>query len=168
MTATSGKPFFISATVDENAVDVDPEVDGAFFESPEIVFMIDGEPPTSLGNNFGTGGIWFQEFASSDDISILLNDVQFNGVIEERLSTFVVLPASMFTLTNIVEAPPLFSAMPTITRSTVLGSPYRTITDAGVTVTATPIPEPSTFALALLALSVLGTRLFWRRFDCAR
>ncbi|MCH8048284.1 MAG: PEP-CTERM sorting domain-containing protein [Planctomycetes bacterium] len=164
---SQGRPFFISATVDDMALDVDPEVDGAFFESPEIVFLIDGEAPTSLGNEFGTGGIWFQDFASRDDITILLNDVRFNGVTEEGLITGVRLPVSTFNLTNIVEAPPRFSPTPTISGVVArgVGSSYVTITEGGVLV---PIPEPSTFVLALLALSVLGTRLFWRNVVVAR
>ena len=164
---SQGRPFFISATVDDMALDVDPEVDGAFFESPEIVFLIDGEAPTSLGNEFGTGGIWFQDFASSDNISIFLNDVEFNGVTEESLLTSVGLPVSTFSFTEIVEVPPLISPTPTLTgfSARTVGSSYVTITDAGVLV---PIPEPSTFLLALLPLSVLGTRSFWRRLVVAR
>ena len=164
------KPFFISATVSQNSLDVDQEVDGAFFESPEIVFLIDGEPPTSLGNEFGTGGLWFQDFASRDGISILLNDVRFNGVTEESLYTSVRLPVSTFTLANIVEVLPLFSPTTTIVGGGTggVGSSYGTFMEVGVVVTATPIPEPSSIVLSLLALTVLGTRLFWRHVVCAR
>ena len=166
-----GKPFSISVTLSDNSEDVDPKVDGAAFDALKVVFLIDGELPTSIGDDFfGIGGIGFHDFASRDDISIGLNNVQFNGVTEASFRTRVRLPVSTFNLTNVVEFPPLFPPTRTITRNsgTGVGSSYRTITEVGVLVTATRIPEPSTFLLALLALSVLGTRVFWRKFDRAR
>lgn len=167
----AGKPFFISATVSDNSLDVDPEVDGAAFDASKVVFSIDGELPTSIGDDFsGIGGIGFRDFASRDDISIGLNNVQFNGVTEASFRTSVRLPVSTFNLTNVLEVPPVFPPTPTITDvgAVSVGSSYITFTDAGVLVTATRIPEPSTFMLALLALSVLGTRVFWRKFVLAR
>jgi hypothetical protein len=161
----AGKPFFISVTLNENAVDVSPE-DSAQFEASNAVFLIDGEPPTSLGDVFGIGGISFFEFPFGDDIDIVLGGVEFNGVTEDSLYTTVRLPTSTFTFTDVFELPPQFSPTPTIVGGGVtgVGSSYRTITEAGALVTATRIPEPSTFVLALLSLSVLGTRLFWREF----
>lgn len=161
------KPYFVAISVDENAVDGGAAIDVAGFDTLDVVFLIDGAPPTSFGRV--PISFTFSELATRDTIDVFLDRIRFNGA-DDDLLLAVSLPTSTFNFANGVEAPPLFP--PTLT-SVGVGSrrgdsSYRTLTDAGVLVTATRIPEPSTLVLAMVALSVLGTRLFWRKVDCAR
>ena len=157
----AGLVFVITGVVDETALDLDDDVGDARFDLFDAQLLIDGVAPESIGD----GSISFRE-SSSDDISITLQDVIFRGT-RERFFVSARLPTSTFAFEEIAESPPIF--LPTtmsITGGTVSGqSSYRTITYAGDIVTATSIPEPSTFALILLAL--LGpTIFFWR--SCTR
>ena len=142
-------------------------IDVAGFDTSDVVFLIDGAPPTSFGRV--PISFTFRELATRDNISVSLDRIRFDGADEDLLLT-VRLPTSTFNFTNMIEAPPLFPPTLTFTGGGSLSgdSSYGTFTDAGVLVTATRIPEPSTFTLALLALSVLGTRFFWRKFVVAR
>ena len=156
-----GLVFVITGVVDETAVDLDDDVGDARFDLFDAQLLIDGVAPESIGE----GSISFRE-SSSDDVSITLQDVNFNGS-RERFFVGVDLPTSTFTFDAIAESPPVFlPATISTTGASVSGqSSYRTITYAGDIVTATSIPEPSTFALILLAL--LGpTIFFWR--SCTR
>ena len=116
----AGKPFFLAISVDESAVDWDTAVDQTSFEPSNVVFLIDGAPLTSLGIEFGAdfaiGGISLSESASRDKIGISLLEPEFNGWSVEFLSVNIRLPASTFTFTNDIEAPPLFSPTATIDR----------------------------------------------------
>ena len=153
--------FVITDIVDQTAVDLDDDVGDARFDLFDAELLIDGVAPESIGE----GSISFRE-SSSDQISIGLNDVIFNGV-REPFFVGARLPTSTFAFADAFESPPIF--FPTMT-STISGtvsgqSSYGTLVNVGVTVTVTPIPEPSTIVLILLAL--LGpTIFFWR--SCTR
>lgn len=152
----AGKPFSVSAIVDEDAADIDPEVDGAFFDLTDASLSIDGVQATE----FNDGTIWFQELGGSDSVGIRTDEIEFNGVFD-GLFTFVALPKSTFTFTDIVEVPPIFPPAMMLSRqgAETVRSSYRTFVDGGVIVTAAPIPEPSTFVLSLLAALVAGMTL---------
>ena len=148
-------PFVITGVVDETAVDLDDDVGDARFDLFDAELLIDGVASEPIDE----GSISFRE-SSSDRISITLQDVVFRGTRE----WFVVsarLPTSTFDFEDVFESPPVF--LPTtmsITGAAGSGqSSYRTITYAGDLVTATLIPEPSTFGLILLAL--LGPTIFF-------
>lgn len=153
--------FVITGIVDETAADLDDDVGDARVDLFDAELLIDGVAPESIGE----GSISFRE-SSSDDISITLQDVIFRGT-RERFFVSARMPTSTFTFDAIAESPPVFLPATILTTgASVSGqSSYRTITYAGDIVTATSIPEPSTFALILLAL--LGpTIFFWR--SCTR
>ena len=154
----AGKPFTISGIVDEDAVDIDPEVRGAFFILTDAALVIDGV----AASEFNDGTIWFREILGKDSIEIDSENVRFNGI-RDGLFTVVSLPASTFSLTNIAEAPPVFAPamMDRLRGAGTVSSSYGTLVDGGTVVTATRIPEPTTFVLALLA--ALGAGITVRR-----
>ena len=150
----AGKPFTISAIVDEEAVDIDPEVRGAFFSLTDAALVIDGTAATE----FNDGTIWFREQNGRDSVNISSDDVRFNGF-RDGFLTLAALPTSTFTFTNSAENPPIFAPEMTVLGSGAgtVASSYVTAVESGVVVTATPVPEPSTFALTLLAALGVGT-----------
>ena len=153
--------FSIAGIVDENAADLDDDIRDARFTLLDVHLLIDGDAPTSIGE----GSITFRE-SSSDRVSISLDEVVVNGTNEPFVTSFR-LDTSTFTFQNILESPPIFPPAMTIVAGTSVHerSSYRIGEELGATVTVTVIPEPSTFALILLAL--LGpTVFFWR--SCTR
>ena len=141
----AGRGFVISATVDLAA----PLMFEAFFVLSDAELLIDGLEPAI----FHAGRIFFGDGESFDVIDILLDEVEVNGVTEFYF-TGVRVPTSTFNFTPVPESPPVFPpAVISFGGGAVSdGSSYATITDAGSIVTATLIPEPSTFILALVAL----------------
>lgn len=159
-----GKPFSISAFVDQEAVDIDPEVGGASFLSVHSTLSIDGVPAEAIGE----GRVSFRELGGRDTVSINLEDVILNGI-RERFRTTAGMLTSTFTFHEIAESPPIFDTTTTPQRAASVDglSGYRTILEAGATITVTPIPEPS--ALVLIVMALLGpTIFFWRNYTRRR
>ena len=157
----AGLPFTISGVLKTDALDLDDDIGDARFDLFDAELLINGVASEPIDE----GSISFRE-SSSDRISITLQDVVFRGT-RERFVVSARMPTSTFTFDEIAESPPVFlPATISTTGASVSGqSSYRTITFAGDLVTATLIPEPSTFALILLAL-VGPTIFFWR--SCTR
>ena len=153
-----GLRFTISGFVNQGADDLLPEFPHARFELSEVVLLIDGEEPGSLGR----ARVGFFEFLRADEIDISIDDVFFNGVAEEFL-TGAKLPTSTFTLTGDSATPPLFppAMILSTTGAEAGGSSYGTFVEGGTFVRASLIPEPSTFLLMLLGMLGAGTSL-WR------
>ena len=153
-----GLRFTISGFADQAAADLLPDFPHARFELSDVVLLIDGEEPGSLGR----ARVGFGEFGGRDEIDISIDDVFFNGV-AERFFTTAKLPTSTFTLTGDSAMPPVFS--PAMINSTTGAgsseSSYITFVEGGAFVTATLIPEPSTFLLMLLGMLAAGMPL-WR------
>ena len=141
-----GLRFTISGFANEGADDLLPDESHARFDLSAAVLLIDGEMPVS----FGRARVGFSESVGKDGIDISIRDVIFNGVAEEFVTT-AQLPTSTFTLTGDSAMPPLFPpAMIRSTTGSVSGrSSYATFVEGGAFVTATLIPEPSSFVLIL-------------------
>ena len=158
----AGLPFTISGVLKTDALDLDDDIGDARFDLFDAELLINGVASESIGE----GSISFDQLSTSDEIGMTLRDVTFNGV-RESFFTSARIPTVTFMFDELFESPPIF--LPTtvsITGGTVSGqSSYRTITHAGDIVTVTLIPEPSTFALMLLALFG-STLFFWR--SCTR
>ena len=141
----AGRGFVISATVDLAA----PLMFEAFFVLSDAELLIDGLEPAI----FHAGRLFLGDGEVYDGVNILLDEIEVNGV-TELYFTEVRLPTSTFDFTILPETPVVFP--PTMINmgggGISDGSSYRTITEAGTVVTATVIPEPSTFVLALVAL----------------
>ena len=156
------KPFWISGVVDSGELDFDVDIDDARFALFSVELLIDGVESASVGD----GTISFRELATSDSVSISLDEVFFNDT-DEPFSASIRLPMSTFAFQDVFESPPLFPPAMTITLGSSVreGSSYRTSKESGATVTATVVPEPS--ACLLMFLAILGvTTVFWR--SCAR
>ena len=149
----AGKPFVITAFVDEDAVDLDLSVVVARFDLLHAELLIDGVRQEALGR----GLILIHDRDVRDILSILLFDVQFLSV-REGFVTGLDLPPSALTFEENLETPPVFSAADTITAggATSDSSSYFTFIDLGTSVRARIIPEPSTMVLALLAALGVG------------
>ncbi len=147
------KGFVISVLVNQDSLDLDASLVVARFDLLDAELLIDGVPQES----FDRGVILIEDRDFGDSLSIILFDVEFNGV-REGFFTGARLPSSTFTLTSMVEAPPVFS--PAMMISTGGGvsddSSYATTRHAGTIVTGALIPEPSTFVLSLLAAIGVG------------
>lgn len=155
----NGLPFTISGTVNDQTVDTQDLVDTAIFELSDAELVIDGAVPTFLSGRQAV----FGDRNSGDSLSIHFDEVVFNGVREPFFAT-ARLPISTFAFASTFESPPVFGPTLTIRRSGAGGerSSYIGLSNEGVKVTATPIPEPSTFVLAFLAMLAVGTS-FWKR-----
>ena len=160
-------PFFISVAVKEDSLDgrgdIGDDLDvtlAAFsgFDLTDAQFRIDGVPAiVGEGNS-----IIFDDFDSSDFVEIDFDTVHFNGRSAPILSK-VRLPGSTFTFVEVFESPPAFSSVQAISGVAPLSeSPYWAIVEPGAVVTGSPVPEPSSFGLALLALMAVVSRL-WRK-----
>ena len=150
-----GRGFTVSIFLNDSKA---PEVGFAFIPD-QALLDIDGVGSFSF--NEGTifdASINFRERNSWDEITIRFDEVQFDGV-PELFVTATRLPTSTFTLTGAPELPPLFSPA-TSTRTGVVSdrSSYSIRVAAGAIVTATVIPEPSAFVLAVMALVSFGNR----------
>ena len=141
----AGRGFVISATVDLAA----PLMFEAFFVLSDAELLIDGLEPAI----FHAGRLFLGDGEVYDGVNILLDEIEVNGV-TELYFTEVRLPTSTFDFTTLPETPPVFPpTMITMGGGGVSGgSSYATITEAGSIVTATVIPEPSTFVITLVAL----------------
>ena len=157
-------PFFISVAVEQAAIDVagnNFDVNLAAFSGFDLMnaqFRIDGVSAiVGEGNS-----IIFDDFDSSDFVEIDFDTVHFNGRSAPILSK-VRLPGSTFTFVEVFESPPAFSSVQAISGVAPLSeSPYWAIVEPGTVVTGSPVPEPATFGLALLALMAVASRL-WRK-----
>lgn len=157
-------PFFISVAVEQAAIDVagnNFDVNLAAFSGFDLMnaqFRIDGVSAiVGEGNS-----IIFDDFDSSDFVEIDFDTVHFNGRSAPILSK-VRLPGSTFTFVEVFESPPAFSPVQAISGVAPLSeSPYWAIVEPGTVVTGSPVPEPATFGLALLALMAVASRL-WRK-----
>lgn len=148
------RAFTVSAVVDDQARDLG----GPAFVLSDASLLIEGVSQPS----FSLGRIIFDDGANWDSTRIVLEEVGINGV-SESFVTSARLPTSTFSFTNVTEPPPLFPPTMTSIGGGLVNaaSSYDTFVVAGVTVTATVVPEPSTFVLGLFAL--LGLRItFWR------
>ena len=153
-----GLRFTISGFVNQGADDLLPDAARASFELSDALLLIDGEMPVS----FSGGRIGFSELQGRDSVSIRVDNVIFNGV-AERFFSAAQLPTSTFTFAGNSETPPTFPpAMILSTTGSGSGrSSYTTFVEGGAFVTATLIPEPSSFVLMLLGILGAGmTR--WR------
>lgn len=149
----SVKPFTITVLVNQDAVDLDASLVVARFDLLDAELLIDGVPQQS----FDRGVILIEDRDFRDSLSIILFDVQFNGV-RERFFAGASLPTATLTFARPFESPPFFSATETISRGGAESenSSYSTFSGLNTTVTATVIPEPSTFVLSLLAIIYVG------------
>ena len=88
-----------------------------------------------------------------DEISVSFN-VELNGH-TESFSTGAILPSDSFGFLLSEENPPVFAPLTTPVLSWFYLELYRSNTPAGIQVTSTLVPEPSTYALAATALAAL-------------
>ena len=149
-------PFFISVAVLDDARDrrgdIGDEFDLTFavfsgFDLTDPQFRIDGEPAVVREDN----RIFFFDGDSTDFVDLKFRDVFFRGN-SATIASVARIPGSTFTFDEDFESPPAFSTVNTKFESLTFEGPYRVAVAAGVSVTGSPVPEPSTFVLVLMAM----------------
>ena len=152
------KRFVISVLVNQDSLDLDASLVVARFDLLDAELLIDGVPQES----FDRGVILIEDRDFGDSLSLILFDVEFNGV-RERFFTALNLPAETMTFGRLAEDPPVFSPTMTILPGGARSesSSYRTLVELDTTVTATVIPEPST--MLLIVFAALGVGITRRR-----
>ena len=150
-------PFFMSVAVLDDARDgrgdIGDDLDltlAAFsgFDLTDPQFRIDGEAAIVREDN----RIFFFDGDSTDTIDLTFHDVFFRGG-SATIRSVARIPGSTFTFDEDFESPPAFATVNTKFPSlTIFEGPYRVVVAAGVTATGTPVPEPSTFVLVLVAM----------------
>ena len=151
-----GRVFTVSVFLDDSKA---PEVGFAFIPDKALLEIDDVGTFSFSGGTIFDASINFREREFWDGITVSFEEVQFNGVVEPFFTT-ARLPTSTFTLGGAPERLPLFPPTDTFTVSGGVSdrSSYGITVDAGVTVTAMLIPEPSALLLAVLALVSFGNR----------
>ena len=150
-------PFFMSVAVLDDATDgrgdIGDDLDltlAAFsgFDLTDPQFRIDGEPAIVREGN----QIFFFDGESTDFIDLTFHDVFFRGG-SATIHSVARIPGSTFTFDENFESPPAFLTVKTTGPSlTAFEGPYLVAVATGVSVTGTPVPEPSTFVLVLVAM----------------
>ncbi len=151
-------PFFMSVAVLDDATDgrgdIGDDLDltlAAFsgFDLTDPQFQIDGEAAIVREDN----RIFFFDGESTDTVDLKFRDVFFRGS-SATISSVAYIPGSTFTFDENFESPPSFLTVKTTGPSLIFEGPYRVAVSAGVNVTGTPVPEPSTFVLVLVAMLI--------------